>query len=57
MSFFRTAKDPYRKWNYQLWLTALSELTEGLNQEFMIAVDGALLYNGLVIGEAYKIIS
>ncbi len=53
MSFFTVGKGPYRKWNYQLWLTALSELTGGFNREFIIAVDGALLYDGLVIGVAY----
>jgi hypothetical protein len=53
VSFFKIGKDPYRKWNYQLWLAALSELSERFNREFIIAVDGALLYEGLVIGEAY----
>jgi len=53
VSFFKISKNPYRKWNYHLWLEAISELGECFNQELVIANDGAILYNGLTIGEAY----
>jgi len=53
VSFFKISKNPYRKWNYQFWLEAISELGECFNQELTIADDGTLLYNGLTIGEAY----
>ena len=53
MSFFKIRKNPYRKWNYQFWLEAISELGECFNQDLIIADDGAILYNGLIIGEAF----
>jgi hypothetical protein len=53
VNFFKIRKNPYRKWNCQFWLEAISELEECFNQELIIADNGAILYNGLTIGEAY----
>ncbi len=53
MSFFKINQNPYRKWNYQFWLEAVSEINEFFNQELSIAIDGTLLFNGLTVGEAY----
>ena len=53
MSFFKIRKNPYWKWNYQFWLEAISELGECFNQDLIIADDGAILYDGLIIGEAF----
>jgi hypothetical protein len=47
------SNNPYRKWNYQFWLEALSELKERFGKELIITVDGTLKYNGLVIGTAF----